>query len=108
MITISAIRIRGGTGITIVAGTIGAARMVGIDRIRVVDLGAGPVMVDLAMVDLVMDVREMIGLVMVGRAMVGLVMVGLVIRMGVLAGPALRLLEMDQSRARVNTRRGVV
>jgi hypothetical protein len=94
LITISAIRIRGGTGITIVeVRMIGVARIAGIDRIPVVDRTAGPVMVARAMVDL-----EMIDLVMVVP----------VIRMAGLAGPALRLPEMDRSPARVNTKRGVV
>ena len=85
MITISAIRIRDGTGITIVE-----ARMVGIDRrIRVV----GPALV----------VPAMVVPVMIDPAMGGLV-----IQMGGPVVPLHLVLRMDQSRARVSTKRGAV
>jgi hypothetical protein len=84
LITISAIRIRDGTGITIVE-----ARMVGIDhRIRVVGPAAGPAMVVPVMIDPAMG--------------------GLVIQMGGPVVPLHLVLRMDQSRARVSTKRGAV
>jgi hypothetical protein len=89
LITISAIRIRDGTGITIVE-----ARMVGIDhRIRAVGPVAGPAMV----------VPAMVVPVMIDPAMGGLV-----IQMGGPVVPLHLVLRMDQSRARVSTKRGAV
>ena len=110
MITISAIRIRGTTGVTI-----GMGRMLGTGHIRVVDRVAGRAMVDPGMVGPVMDdqVMAMVGRVMGtdDRAMVVLVMIVVmivrVIRMAGLTDPLHRMRRMDQSRVRVNSRPGV-